>query len=93
LDSPSPTNAGCSTCSPVDLTGDKDEWAFVGATLEEPEAHVSVSVRVGTCRKGIAGNAVASAAQLYDKRPGHIHIEQVPLDVLEAKLREIRARP
>ena len=41
--------------------------------------------------KGMWGKAVASKAQLYDKRPGHIHIENVSLDVLETKLAVIRA--
>jgi len=77
---------------PVDLTGDKDEWAFVDVEVEDPEFKVLTWVRVGTCRKGMWGKAVPSKAQLYDKQPGHAHIENVPLDVLEAKLREIRAR-
>jgi hypothetical protein len=78
---------------PVDLTGDKDEWAFVAVVVEDPEIEVVTNVRVGTCRKGMWGKAVASKAQLYDKRPGHIHIENVPLDVLEGKLAVIRASP
>jgi hypothetical protein len=76
---------------PVDLTGDKDEWAFVAVEVEDPEVKVLTGVRVGTCRKGMWGKAVASKAQLYDKRPGHIHIENVSLDVLETKLGVIRA--
>ena len=77
---------------PVDLTGDKDEWAFVDVEVEDPEFKVLTWVRVGTCRKGMWGKAVPSKAQLYDKQPGHTHIENVPLDLLAAKLREIRAR-
>jgi hypothetical protein len=76
---------------PVDLTGDKDEWAFVAVQVEDPQVNVLTDVRVGTCRKGMWGKAVASKAQLYDKRPGHIHIENVSLDGLETKLGVIRA--
>lgn len=76
---------------PVDLTGNKDEWASVYVAIEDAEADVGLRVRVGTCRKGIQGNPAASSAQLYDKRPGHIHIEHVSLDLLEVKLREIHA--
>jgi hypothetical protein len=75
---------------PVDLTGDNDEWAFVDAAFEDSDVHVLTHVRVGSCRKGMWGNAVASAAQLHDKRPGHAHIDEVPLDVLETKLSAIR---
>ncbi len=78
---------------PVDLKGDKDEWAFVDVRLEEPDANVSIHVRVGTCRKGMTGQPVASPASLFDKRRGHVHIEHVPLDALEGKLGEIRAHP
>jgi hypothetical protein len=77
---------------PVDLTGDKDEWALVDVKFEDPDVSVLTQVRVGTCRKGMLGKAVVSWVQLYDKRPGHIHIEIVSLDVLETKLRAIRAR-
>lgn len=76
---------------PVDLTGDKDEWAFVDASFEDSVASVLMHVRVGTCRKGPEASPVASTAQLFDKRRGRIHIEQVPLDALDAKLREIHA--
>jgi hypothetical protein len=75
---------------PVDLTGDKDEWAFVAVEVEDPKVNVLAEVRVGTCRKGMWGQPVASKAQLYDKRPGHIHIENVSLDVLETELAVIR---
>jgi hypothetical protein len=77
---------------PVDLTGDKDEWAFVDVKFVDPYVSVTTQVRVGTCRKGMWGKPVVSEVQLYDKRPGHIHIESVSLDVLETKLRAIRAR-
>jgi hypothetical protein len=77
---------------PVDLTGDKDEWASVDVKFEDPDVSVLTQVRVGTCRKGMLGKPVVSEVQLYDKRPGHIHIEIVSLDVLETKLRAIRAR-
>jgi len=80
---------GCG--SRVDLTGDRDEWAFVNAKLVEPDAEVLMHVRVGTCRKGIVGNAIAEAARLYDKRRHRIDL--VSLDALEARLKEIRARP
>ena len=76
---------------PVDLTAEKDEWAFVYVNIEDSDANVLVPVRVGTCRKGIRGNPVASAAQVHDKRPGHHHIEHVSLDSLEAKQRDIHA--
>jgi hypothetical protein len=75
---------------PVDLTEDKDEWAFVGVTFDDAQVRVSTQVRVGTCRKGMWGKPIVSGVQLYDKRPGHIHIENVSLDVLEAKLTAIR---
>jgi hypothetical protein len=78
---------------PVDLTGDNDEWAFVDISFEDPEVKVGLQVRVGTCRKGIWGKAVASAARLSDKRTGRTHFEEVSLDALETKLRVIRAAP
>jgi hypothetical protein len=75
------------------ITGDKDEWAFVNVKLEEPDASVLAHVRIGTCRKGIVGKAVVSSASLYDKRPAHRHIEAVSLDVLDARLTDIRTHP
>jgi hypothetical protein len=76
------------------VTEDEDEWAFVNVKLEEPGASVLVHVRIGTCRKGIAGKAVASPASLYDRRdPAHGHIDRVSLEVLDARLADIRAHP
>jgi hypothetical protein len=77
---------------PVDLTGDRDEWAFVDVKFQDRDVSVLMQVRVGTCRKGMSGKPVASRAHLSDKRPDHIHAEQVSLDVLEAKLNAIRTR-
>jgi hypothetical protein len=71
---------------PVDLTGDKDEWAFVAVGFETADVHVSTKVRIGTCRKGIWGKAIASPARLYDKRPGHPHFDEVSLEALETRL-------
>lgn len=68
---------------------DQDEWAFVNVALEDPDAHLLVRVRIGTCRKGIVGKAVASPAHLYDKR--RHRIDQIPLDVLDAGIAEMRA--
>lgn len=72
------------------VTADKDEWAFATVTLDEPDAGVNMQVRIGTCRKGITGKAVASPANLYDKRPAHRHIESVSLEALDARLADIR---
>ena len=78
---------------PVDLTGDKDEWAFVDVDFEDAEVQVLTQVRIGTCRKGIWGKATASPARVRDKRPGHVHIDEVSLDALEAKLKALRTQP
>ena len=67
-------------------------WPEANVTFVDPDVSVTTQVRVGTCRKGMWGKPVVSEVQLYDKRPGHIHIESVSLDVLETKLRAIRAR-
>jgi hypothetical protein len=75
---------------PVDLTGDKDEWAFVDVAFEDPDVRVLTRVRVGTCRKGIWGKPIATPTRLRDKRPGHAHIEEVSLEAVEAKLRALR---
>ena len=75
-----------------DLPGFADDIARLARDVQgiaRPER--KDRVRVGTCRKGIWGNPVVTSAQLYDKRPGHIHIENVSLDVLETKLKEIQA--
>lgn len=84
-------NRGKHGGTPVDLTGDKDEWAFVDAELDDPDVHVLTRIRIGTCRKGTWGEPIVSLVQLFNKRRGHTHTEQVSLDVLETKLREIRA--
>ena len=78
---------------PVDLTGDKDEWAFVDVDFEDAEVQVLTHVRIGTCRKGIWGKATASPARVRDKRPGRAHIDEVSLDALEAKLKALRTQP
>ncbi len=75
------------------ITGEQDAWASVNVTVDEPGASALVHVRVGTCRKGITGKAVASPAHLYDKRPAHRHIESASLEVLDARLADIRANP
>jgi len=78
---------------PVDLTGDNDEWAFVTGAFQDADVHVTVEVRVGTCRKGPFGKPVVSRAQVYDKRRDHLRVTTVPLDRLDAALGAIRGRP
>ena len=77
---------------PVDLTGDKDESGVCrrrSRGSQGQRAHGSGGS--APVERGCGGKPVASKAQLYDKRPGHIHIENVSLDVLETKLGAIRA--
>jgi hypothetical protein len=73
------------------ITGDKDAWAFVNVKLDEPNANVLVHVRIGTCRGGLTGKAIASPASIHDKR---LHrIQDGPLDGLDARFTDIRTRP
>ncbi len=85
-------NLGDHGAPPAEMAIVKDEWAFVDVKFEDPDVHVLTQVKVGTCRKGMWAKPVVSEVQLYDKRPGHAHIEVVSLDALETKLRTIRAR-
>jgi hypothetical protein len=76
----------------VNLTGDKDEWAFVAADFETPDVHVLARVKVGTCRKGMLGSPTAVKARLRDKQPHYADTEEVSLDALEAGIIAVRKR-
>lgn len=75
---------------PVDLGGTNDEWAYVAASFDDPTVGVRVQIRVGTCRKGALEAPAVTSVSVYDKRPGHIHIEPTPLGNLPAMLGGIR---
>jgi hypothetical protein len=75
---------------PVTLTGENDEWAFVDSSFDDSTVHVLIQIKVGTCRKGPAGVPAVTLVQVYDKRPGHIHIQLKSLGTLAAALMTIR---
>jgi hypothetical protein len=75
---------------PVTLTGENDEWAFVDSSFDDSTVHVLIQIKVGTCRKGPAGAPAVTIVQVYDKRPGHIHIQLESLGTLAAALMAIR---
>ncbi len=75
---------------PVNLGGTNDEWAYVTASFEEPTVRVLIQIRVGTCRKGPLGAPAVTRVSVFDKRPGHIHVERTTLGELPGILREIR---
>ena len=74
----------------MNLTGTNDEWANVDASFEDPVVRVLVQIRVGTCRKGALGAPAVTGVSVFDKRPGHLHVERTTLGELPAILREIR---
>ena len=76
------------------VTEDEDEWAFVNVKLEDPGASVLVHVRIGTCRRGDSrqGGRVAGVP-VRQRDPAHGHIDRVSLEVLDARLADIRAHP
>ena len=75
----------------LNLTGDRDEWAFVDAAFDTPDAYVIARVKVGTCRKGMWGKPTASTVQLRDKQAHYADQTEVPLDMLQAGLKTVRA--
>lgn len=76
----------------VNLTGEKDEWAFVAADFETLDVHVRARVKVGTCRKGMLGKPAAATARLRDKQPHYADTDEVSLDALEAGVKAVRKR-
>jgi hypothetical protein len=76
----------------VNLTGEKDEWAFVAADFETRDVHVRARVKVGTCRKGMLGKPAAAPARLRDKQPHYADMDEVSLDALEAGVKAVRKR-
>jgi hypothetical protein len=64
--------------------------ALRDALLNNPIVGVRVQFRVGTCRKGALDAPAVTSVSVFDKRPGHIHIEETPLDHLPALLGDIR---